>query len=43
MTLHIPERLVKEIESRDLDIVDLIISTLYGSSIPGSLLSPVSS
>lgn len=34
MTLHIPERLVKEVESRGLDIVDLIISALYGELNP---------
>jgi len=29
MVLHIPEKLVKEVESRGLNIVDLIISMLY--------------
>jgi len=34
VTLHIPERLVKEVKSRGLNVVDLIISALYGELDP---------
>ena len=34
MILHIPEKLVKEVKSKGLDIVDLIISALYGELDP---------